>query len=101
MAAWARIQGGIVAELFTPPPETSIGDCFVAEIATQFVAVPNGLPVEQGWTYDGTTFTYRRRMKRRWRGSPIRRGFQIRPRSCSTSSGCCSRSKPSTPTRNR
>jgi hypothetical protein len=32
MAAWARIQDGIVAELFTPPPGTSIGLCFVTEV---------------------------------------------------------------------
>jgi hypothetical protein len=53
---YARVVNGLVVELFTPPDEIPIEDCFHPEIAAQFVPVPDGLAVEQGWTYDGTAF---------------------------------------------
>ncbi len=56
MGIYARIQDGIVMELFTPPEGFGIADCFVPELAATFVEVPEGVEVEQGWTFDGTTF---------------------------------------------
>jgi hypothetical protein len=54
MTLYARVQDGVVAELFTPPDGVSIASCFVASIAAMFVAAPDG--VQQGWTYDGSAF---------------------------------------------
>lgn len=57
MTQYARVVAGQVFELFTPPDGASLTDCFHAEVAAQFVAVPAGDPTpQQGWTYDGTTF---------------------------------------------
>jgi hypothetical protein len=53
---FARIEDGIVAELFTPPDGVPLADCFTPDIAAQFVAVPGGVSPEQGWLYNGTTF---------------------------------------------
>jgi hypothetical protein len=55
MTVYARIQNGVVAELFTPPNGVSIASCFVASIATTFV--PASAAVQQGWTYSGGNFT--------------------------------------------
>jgi hypothetical protein len=57
MAQYARIVGGVVVELFTPPDGVRLADCFFAEVAQSFVAVPVGVTPEQGWTFDGATFT--------------------------------------------
>jgi hypothetical protein len=54
MTIYARIQNGVVAELFTPPNGVSIASCFVASIATTFV--PASAAVQQGWTYSGGGF---------------------------------------------
>jgi hypothetical protein len=56
MTLYARSVSGIVAEIFTPPDGEAIADCFTPELVAQFVAVPDGLAVVPGWTYDGTTF---------------------------------------------
>lgn len=56
MTQYARVHDAIVVELFTPPDGVPIEDCFTPEIAATFVPVPADVPVEPGWTYDGTTF---------------------------------------------
>ncbi len=57
MVMYARIVSGVVVELFTPPPEFTLSECFHADVAAQFVAVPNGVSPAQGWTYSGGNFT--------------------------------------------
>jgi hypothetical protein len=54
MTTYARIQGGVVVELFTPPDGVSIASCFVASIAVEFVSAPDN--VRQGWVYSGGSF---------------------------------------------
>lgn len=56
MTQYARIHDAIVIELFTPPDGVPLEDCFVPEIAAQFVPVSGDVTVEPGWTYDGATF---------------------------------------------
>jgi hypothetical protein len=56
MTEYARIASGVVAELFTPPAGFALTDCFHADVASQFVAVPDGVSPAQGWTYDGASF---------------------------------------------
>lgn len=56
MAEYARVVDGVVAELFTPPSGVTLADCFHADVAASFVAVPDGVTAAQGWTYDGHTF---------------------------------------------
>lgn len=46
---------GIVAEVFTPPDDVPLEECFHADCAALFIPVPEGVPVEPGWTWDGTT----------------------------------------------
>jgi hypothetical protein len=53
---YARIQNGVVVELFTPPPGVTLAECFHADVAAQFVEVPSGVAPAQGWMYDGKTF---------------------------------------------
>lgn len=54
MALYARVvTGGLVVETFEPPGSLSITDCFHPDVAAQFVPVPDGVPVVEGWTYDG------------------------------------------------
>ncbi|MDE1905017.1 MAG: hypothetical protein KGH75_01020 [Rhodospirillales bacterium] len=56
MSAFARVVGGVVAEIVTPPAGVSIGAMFHPEIAAQFVAVPSGVAVAPGWTESGGVF---------------------------------------------
>jgi hypothetical protein len=53
---FARIQSGVVVELFTPPAGIQIGSCFTPGVAAQFVAFPGGVAPIQGWTYSNGTF---------------------------------------------
>ena len=53
---YARVVGGTVFELFTPPTGVSLSECFTADVAAQFVAVPAGQTPAQGWIYSGGTF---------------------------------------------
>jgi hypothetical protein len=53
---YARIQNGVVVEMFTPPSVATLAECFHADVAAQFVEVPSGVAPAQGWTYDGKTF---------------------------------------------
>jgi hypothetical protein len=48
---------GFVSELFTPPDGVPLEDCFQADCAALFIPVPDGVPVEVGWSWDGTTLT--------------------------------------------
>lgn len=57
MTTYARVRGGIVLELFTPPAGMTIDQCFVPSIAMQYVAVPDGVSPQQGWTCNGKTFS--------------------------------------------
>ena len=46
---YARISSdNLVIEIFVPPAGVSIAECFTAEVAVQFVEVPDN--VEQNWT---------------------------------------------------
>lgn len=56
MTEYARVSNGVVAQTFTPPSGFTLAECFTAEIAAQFVAVPSGVPVGEGWAYTGGTF---------------------------------------------
>src|SRR5947209_7121632 len=57
MATYARVVGGRVMEVFTPPTGLTLANCFAPAIAAQFVGVPHDSPVpSDGWTFDGTTF---------------------------------------------
>lgn len=53
--AYARIQDGIVVEMFTPPDGVNIEGCFHPDL--KWVPVPADLAVDQRWKYDGVTFT--------------------------------------------
>lgn len=54
MAIYARIQNGVVAELFTPPAGVSITQCFHPSLVW---VESDGTPgVAVGWTYNGSTF---------------------------------------------
>jgi hypothetical protein len=57
MTDYARIQDGIVAELFSTPGTAPIYEYFSPEIAQMFVEVPAGLPVMPGWTYADFAFS--------------------------------------------
>lgn len=46
---YARVTGGKVAEVFTPPSGYAIGDCFHPDIASQFVDT-GGADPQPGWT---------------------------------------------------
>lgn len=50
-----RPVDGIVAELFTPPDDVPLEECFHADCAALFISLPDGVPAEVGWTWDGTT----------------------------------------------
>lgn len=56
MTTYARVRGGVVLEIFTPPTGVTVAMCFPASIAMQFIAVPDGVSVQQDWTYDGTNW---------------------------------------------
>jgi hypothetical protein len=56
MTDYARVQGGVVMELFTPPAGFTLDQCFSPDIAAQFVAVPSGAPCAQGWLYANGAF---------------------------------------------
>lgn len=50
MAILARVQSGVVAELFTPPVGRTVNECFVQAVAAQFVDVTAVSPTpEPGW----------------------------------------------------
>jgi hypothetical protein len=54
MPQYARIQSGVVAELFSPPVGVLISDCFAPGLV--WVDVTAQPAVQPGWTYDGTVF---------------------------------------------
>lgn len=55
MSTYARIQNGVVMELFNPPPNVPITACFNAALTwVECDSVPG---VGPGWTYDGTNFS--------------------------------------------
>ena len=60
MTLYARIQDGQVAELFTPQDGFLITDCFPPDYAELFIAVPDGVFPEEGWTatQTGDVWTY-------------------------------------------
>ena len=53
MTAYARIESGVVMEIFTPPTGKTIHDCFA--VGLSWVTAPDG--VGQGWLWDGANFT--------------------------------------------
>lgn len=53
---YARVQGGVVMELFTAPDGTTLAQFFNASVAAQFVPVGNANP-QQNWLYDGHNFS--------------------------------------------
>lgn len=59
MSTYAHIVSGVVAELFTPSPGFTIGDCFHADLTWVDVTVVSPQP-QQGWkaTLTGSTWTY-------------------------------------------
>lgn len=54
MPTYARIQDGIVAELYTPLQGVSIATCFAPGLV--WIDVTSQPNVAPGWTYDGSTF---------------------------------------------
>lgn len=54
MENYARIESGIVAEIIPPLEGVAIEERFSAEFVADLVAC--GVEVQEGWTYDGTTF---------------------------------------------
>ena len=55
MSNFARIQSGVVAELFTPPAGVSIASCFHSALLwVDVTAQPTVVP---GWSYSGGVFT--------------------------------------------
>jgi hypothetical protein len=54
MSIYARIQSGVVAELFTPPSGYTITDCFAPGLVWVDCTTTTG--VAAGWTYNGSTF---------------------------------------------
>lgn len=54
MENYARIETGVVAEIIPPLDGTAIEERFSAEFVADLVAC--GVEVQEGWTYDGTTF---------------------------------------------
>lgn len=40
MSKYARVLNGVAVEIFTPPANTLISDCFCPEIVNQFIACP-------------------------------------------------------------
>lgn len=61
MSTYARIQSNEVAELFTPPSDTSLDACFAPSVAAQFVDVSNVDPrPEAGWnaTLRGSAWSF-------------------------------------------
>jgi hypothetical protein len=50
MTLYARVQDGIVLELFTPPDGVLITECFMPDLAATFMPVPDGVLPEQGWS---------------------------------------------------
>lgn len=54
MPTYARIQDGVVAELYTPLQGVSIATCFAPGLV--WIDVTSQPDVAPGWTYDGSTF---------------------------------------------
>lgn len=66
---YAHVIDGVVRELFSPPSDVPIADCFHADIVAQFVDVTSVSPEPQpGWTYSGTAFA-----------APVALQFDIKP----------------------
>lgn len=57
MSTYARIAGGVVAELIETPPGTDIADLFHPDLVAMMVPVPDGAAVAVGHGWDGTDFT--------------------------------------------
>jgi hypothetical protein len=57
MAQYARVEGGVVVELFTPPDCVALAQCFHPDLVPHFVAIPPGVAVEQRWLYGTGGFT--------------------------------------------
>jgi hypothetical protein len=53
---YARVVDGVVTEFFSLPDGFTIDECWSPAVVGQFVLIPDNVAVEQGWTYDGTTF---------------------------------------------
>jgi len=53
---YARINNGVVVELFTPPSGFTLAECFHPDVVAQFVAVGSAT-VAVGYLYSGGTFT--------------------------------------------
>lgn len=48
---YARVEGGIVVELWTAPHGQTPESCFHSDVAKAFVPVPAGVSPQQGWRY--------------------------------------------------
>ena len=46
MTQYARVVGGVVVELFTPPSGVNLSTCFAQSIAAQFVPVTGTAPTQ-------------------------------------------------------
>lgn len=57
MTLYARIQNGLVTELYTPPSGFELADCFTPDILDQFVEVPPGVSPDRRWTYANGSFS--------------------------------------------
>lgn len=51
---YARLEGNVVQETFTPPDGFKLSDCFHADVAAMFVTCPQ--EVTPGYTLDGKTW---------------------------------------------
>lgn len=49
MTKYARVIGGIVQEVFIPPGNVPMKDCFTPEVVAMFTECPE--EVEAGWHY--------------------------------------------------
>lgn len=52
---YARLINNRVNEVFTPPENIDISECFHPDVVKQFVSVPD--EVEAQWFFDGEKFT--------------------------------------------
>lgn len=55
MSVYARVEGGVVVELFTPPTNVPLASCFPSALTWVDVTAVSPAP-QQGWTYDGAVF---------------------------------------------
>lgn len=55
LPTYARIENGVVPELFETPPGVKIEDCFYPSLV--WIEVTDQPQVQPGWTYSGGVFS--------------------------------------------